>query len=230
MTATKPAHYHPYSPGRVVYWSRAGSLLVQAKCPRRRNGVFGPTKTTTGLLARIAVVAVAVSSLAAGRAFERTMAAPHVSPVPYRLIQEPDAGYQPIIDLIRSAVSSGADDDVRARRGRRGHRTCRCAPPRCGRQSDPRSAFHGLDTNQAAYDALHAAGVDIKWAPNDAIYHQKPIVVDHTIAAVGTGNLTKKYYATSPDAYILTTSTSDVVAIAATFDADFTDEHLAGAK
>ena len=62
------------------------------------------------------------------------------------------------------------------------------------------------------------------------IYHQKPIVVDHTIAAVGTGNLTKKYYATSPDAYILTTSTSDVAAIAATFDADFTDEHLAGAK
>ena len=84
----------------------AGSLLVQARCHRRRNGVFGPTKTTTGLLARIAVVAVAVSSLAAGRAFERTMAAPHVSPVPYRLIQEPDAGYQPIIDLIRSAVSS----------------------------------------------------------------------------------------------------------------------------
>jgi hypothetical protein len=38
------------------------------------------------------------------------------------------------------------------------------------------------------------------------IYHQKPIVVDHTIAAVGTGNLTKKYYATSPDAYILTTA------------------------
>ena len=155
------------------------------------------------------------------------MAAPHVSPVPYRLIQEPDAGYQPIIDLIRSAVSSGADDDVRARRGRRGHRTCRCAPPRCGRQSHPRSAFHGLDTNQAAYDALHAAGVDIKWAPNDIIYHQKPIVVDHTIAAVGTGNLTKKYYATSPDAYILTTSTSDVAAIAATFDTHFTDEHLA---
>jgi len=89
----------PLQPGAV-------SLLVQTRCHRRRNGVFGPTKTTTGLLARIAVVAVAGSSLAAGRAFERTMAAPHVSPVPYRLIQEPDAGYQPIIDLIRSAVSS----------------------------------------------------------------------------------------------------------------------------
>jgi hypothetical protein len=43
-----------------------------------------------------------------------------------------------------------------------------------------------------------------------------------TLSAVGTGNLTKKYYATSPDAYILTTSTSDVATIAATFDADFT--------
>ena len=158
------------------------------------------------------------------------MAAPHVSPVPYRLIQEPDAGYQPIIDLIRSAVSSvrmttdelAEDDAVTALAD--AHR----------RGVDVKvildSAFHGLDTNQAAYDALHAAGVDVKWAPNDAIYHQKPIVVDHTIAAVGTGNLTKKYYATSPDAYILTTSTSDVAAIAATFDADFTDEHLAGAK
>jgi len=98
LTATKPANYHPYSPGRVVYWSRPGVTAA--------GRGFGPTKTTTGLRARIAVVAVAVSTLAAGRAFERTMAAPHVSPVPYRLIQEPDAGYQPIIDLIRSAVSS----------------------------------------------------------------------------------------------------------------------------
>jgi cardiolipin synthase len=34
------------------------------------------------------------------------------------------------------------------------------------------TAFHGHDTNQAAYDQLHAAGVDVKWAPNDVIYHQ----------------------------------------------------------
>ena len=33
------------------------------------------------------------------------------------------------------------------------------------------TTFHGHDTNQAAYDQLHAAGVD-KWAPNDVIYHQ----------------------------------------------------------
>ena len=32
------------------------------------------------------------------------MAAPHVSPVPYRLIQEPDAGNQPIIDLAKDAL------------------------------------------------------------------------------------------------------------------------------
>ena len=163
----------PLQPGAV-------SLLVQTRCHRRRNGVFGPTKTTTGLLARIAVVAVAVSSLAAGRAFERTIAAPHVSPVPYRLIQEPDAGYQPIIDLIRSAVSSvrmttyeQAEDDAV---------TALADPHRRGVDVkvilDPHST---VSTPTKQPTMLHAAGVDIKWAPNDAIYHQKPIVVDHTI-------------------------------------------------
>jgi hypothetical protein len=100
------------------------------------------------------------------------MAAPHVSPVPYRLIQEPDAGYQPIIDLIRSAVSSVrmttyelADDDAvtaLADAHRRGVDVKVILD----------TAFHGLDTKQAAYDALNAAGVDVKWAPNDVIYHQ----------------------------------------------------------
>ena len=32
------------------------------------------------------------------------------------------------------------------------------------------TAFHGHDTNQAADDQLHAAGVNVKWAPNDVIY------------------------------------------------------------
>jgi len=79
-------------------------------------------KTTAGLLAA-SPLQPAGSSLATGCAFERTMAAPHISgpepTVPYRLTQEPDSGYQPIIDLIRSAVSSVrmtmselADDDA----------------------------------------------------------------------------------------------------------------------
>ena len=158
------------------------------------------------------------------------MAAPHVSPVPYRLIQEPDAGNQPIIDLIRSAVSSvrmttyeHAEDDAvtaLADAHRRGVDVKVIL--------DPHSTV-STPTKQPTMRFTPPASTS-NGRPNDAIYHQKPIVVDHTIAAVGTGNLTKKYYATSPDAYILTTSASDVVAIAATFDADFTDEHLAGAK
>jgi phosphatidylserine/phosphatidylglycerophosphate/cardiolipin synthase-like enzyme len=83
------------------------------------------------------------------------------------------------------------------------------------------SAFHGRATNQSAYDKLHAAGVAVRWAPNDVIYHEKTIAVDHTLAAVGTGNLTGKYYPTSRDAFILTSNADDVAAITVTFDADF---------
>jgi cardiolipin synthase A/B len=83
------------------------------------------------------------------------------------------------------------------------------------------TAFHGHATNQSAYDQLQSCGVAVKWAPNDVIY-QKTIAVDHTLAAVATGNLTRRYYPTSRDALIVTTNPSDVAAIATTFDADFT--------
>jgi hypothetical protein len=54
------------------------------------------------------------------------------------------------------------------------------------------------------------------------IYHQKTITIDDTTAAVGTGNLTQRFYPSSRDAYVLTTNPADVTAIAATFDTDFT--------
>jgi len=182
-------------------------------------------RTLTGLLARIAAAAVAVSSLSTGCAFERTIATPHLpgpdSVVPYRLIQQPDAGYQPIIDLIRSSISSvrmtmyELSDDTAVTALIDAHRRGVDVKVILNR------AYHGHDTNRASYAALHADGVDVKWAPNDVIYHQKTITVDRTTAAVGTGNLTSKYYTTSRDAYILTTNPSDVAAIAATFETDF---------
>jgi cardiolipin synthase A/B len=46
--------------------------------------------------------------------------------------------------------------------------------------------------------------------------------VDDAIAAVGTANLTPKYYSTSRDAWVLDTSPTDVAAITATFDTDYT--------
>ncbi len=43
-----------------------------------------------------------------------------------------------------------------------------------------------------------------------------------TTSAVGTGNLTRHYYPTSRDAYIVTTNPADVSAISDTFTTDFT--------
>ena len=151
----------------------AGSLVVQARCHRRRTGFRANEDhhRPAGAHRRCRRGGFDARRWACFRA-NHGGTARFAGPLPAhpRTRRRVSADHRP--DPLRGEL--GADDDVRARRGRRGHRTCRCAPPRCGRQSHPRSAFHGLDTNQAAYDALHAAGVDIKWAPNDAIYHQKP--------------------------------------------------------
>ncbi len=84
------------------------------------------------------------------------------------------------------------------------------------------AAFHGHETNAETFQELRDAGVGVKWAPNGVIYHQKTITVDDTTAAVGTGNLTPQYYSTSRDAWVLDTNPTDVAAIAATFDTDYT--------
>jgi cardiolipin synthase A/B len=84
------------------------------------------------------------------------------------------------------------------------------------------AAFHGHDTNAETFQELSEAGVGVKWAPNGVIYHQKTITVDASTAAVGTGNLTPQYYSTSRDAGVLDTNTTDVAAIATTFDTDYT--------
>jgi phosphatidylserine/phosphatidylglycerophosphate/cardiolipin synthase-like enzyme len=192
----------------------------------RANTIHG-MRICTRPLARLALAAVTVSAISTSCAFAPTLVAPHVagidSTVPYRLIQEPDDGYQPIIDLTRTAVSSIrmtmyelADDDA-----------AEALVDARNRGVDVKvildTAFHGRATNHSAYDKLHAAGVAVRWAPNDVIYHQKTITIDNTLAAaVGTGNLTRKYYPTSRDAFILSTKAEDVAAITATFDADFT--------
>jgi cardiolipin synthase len=182
--------------------------------------------TLARALARSLVAGLAVSVLAGGCTFDRTLAIPRPDTIaasaPYELIQEPDAGYQPIIDLIRSATRTvrmtmyqlsdpdAVDALIDAHQ----------------RAADVKvildAAFHGQATNGAAYRQLRDAGVAVTWAPNDVIYHQKTITVDDTTAAVGTGNLTQRSYASSRDAYVLTTNPADVSAIAATFDADFT--------
>jgi cardiolipin synthase len=181
--------------------------------------------TTFGAtLARALAAGAAICTLTGGCAFGHpTMASRSADPAaPYQLIQEPDDGYEPILNLIRSARHSvqmtmyqlsdpdAVDALVDARR----------------RGLDVKvildAAYHGQTVNTDAYGQLRDAGVDVIWAPNDVIYHQKSVTVDDTTSAVGTGNLTARYYATSRDAYVLTTNLADVAAISDTFTTDFT--------
>ncbi len=173
----------------------------------------------------LAVVAIATAALAAtccGSAALTTAPPAHAADANYQLIQEPDAGYAPIIGLI-----SGATRSVRMT-------MYELTDPAAvnaliddhNRGVDARvildAAFHGRQTNAGTFQQLTDAGVAVRWAPNGVIYHQKTITVDDATAAVGTGNLEPQYYSTSRDAWVLDTNPADVAAIAATFDTDYT--------
>ncbi len=171
------------------------------------------------------VVAVATTALACFGCVGLTNSATppaHAADANYQLIQEPDAGYAPIIGLI-----SGATRSVRMT-------MYELTDPAAvnalidthNRGLDTRvildAAFRGRQSNAAAFQQLNDAGVGVRWAPNGVIYHQKTITVDDATAAVGTGNLEPQYYSTSRDAWVLDTNPTDVAAIAATFDTDYT--------
>jgi len=171
------------------------------------------------------VVAMATTALACFGCVALTNSATppaHAADANYQLIQEPDAGYAPIIGLI-----SGATRSVRMT-------MYELTDPAAvnalidahNRGLDTRvildAAFRGRRTNTATFQQLSDAGVGVRWAPNGVIYHQKTITVDDATAAVGTGNLEPQYYSTSRDAWVLDTNPTDVAAIAATFDTDYT--------
>jgi cardiolipin synthase len=146
----------------------------------------------------------------------------HATDANYQLIQEPEAGYSAVIGLVGGATRSvritmyELTDPAAITALIDAH----------NRAVDTKvildAAFHGHKTNAEAFQELSSAGVGVKWAPNGVIYHQKTITVDDTTAAVGTGNQTPQYYSTSRDAWVLDTNLTDVAAIAATFDTDYT--------
>jgi len=167
-----------------------------------------------------AIVVIAGVVLAALPSSAATPAA-RAADAGYQLIQEPDAGYSPIIGLISGAARSiritiyELTDPAAINALIDAH----------NRGVDTRvildAAFHGRNTNTATFQQLSGAGVGVKWAPNGVIYHQKTITIDDATAAVGTGNLTPQYYSSSRDAWVLDTNPVDVGAIAATFDTDY---------
>jgi phosphatidylserine/phosphatidylglycerophosphate/cardiolipin synthase-like enzyme len=138
----------------------------------------------------------------------------------YTLMQEPEAGFQFVYDLFDEAKTSIdvviyqlADDtavDHLVAAHARGV-TVRVILDK---------AWHGQQVNQPAYDRLNAAGVDVHWAAPGIITHQKSIVIDGSTAAVGTGNLTAKYYDNTRDAWVIDRNPAHIAAITATLNAD----------
>jgi cardiolipin synthase len=76
--------------------------------------------------------------------------------------------------------------------------------------------------NQPAYDELTAMKVQVAWADSRyAATHEKALVVDGSVAAVMSLNLTKRYYASTRDFAVLDRDPADVASIERAFDADF---------
>jgi cardiolipin synthase len=139
----------------------------------------------------------------------------------YQLIQEPDAGYGPVIGVIDQAHQSIRMTIYELQ----DPHTIDSLIAAHGRGVDVRvflnSAFHGNHANEAAFDDLSTAGVNVRWAPATTIWHQKTVSVDDNESLVGTGNFTPQYYASSRDAWVLDSRPDEVAAITATFDSDF---------
>ena len=81
--------------------------------------------------------------------------------------------------------------------------------------------YFGTKENAAAYALLRASKVHVEWAPSGQIFHAKYVVIDARVAYVGTGNLVTVDYASTRDFWVEDARSSDVGAIARTFNADF---------
>lgn len=210
--------------GRRV-WSKcrspdleSASTVCREASPRRK--IHRRLSIIRRLLAAIATLALP-ASVSDVFGFPPAVSVAWAADSDYRLLQEPDDGYGAVIGLIGTANRSvrvtmyELTDPAAVKALVDAHL----------RGIDTRvildAAFHGEKSNGQTYRDLSAAGVNVKWAPNGVIYHQKTITVDDTTSAVGTGNLTPRYYATSRDAWVIDTNPVDVAAIGATFDSDF---------
>jgi phosphatidylserine/phosphatidylglycerophosphate/cardiolipin synthase-like enzyme len=76
--------------------------------------------------------------------------------------------------------------------------------------------------NLAAFTELTDMRVHVAWAdPRYAATHQKTLVVDDSVAAVMTLNMTSRYYSSTRDFAVIDRNSSDVAAIEQVFNADF---------
>lgn len=137
------------------------------------------------------------------------------------LVVEPDQGFAPLYDLVRSARSSIDMTMYELADTKMQDLLCRAA-------KNGVAVRVILDQNEeyahnlVAYDQLKGCGVHVVWAWRKyEATHQKTIVVDHATAAIMSLNLASRYYSDTRDYAVIDRDPRDVAAIEDTFDADF---------
>jgi phosphatidylserine/phosphatidylglycerophosphate/cardiolipin synthase-like enzyme len=81
----------------------------------------------------------------------------------------------------------------------------------------------GDRANDATFETLQKAGVDIRWAnPKFYVTHEKSIVVDGKAALIATFNLVEKYFTLTRDYGVLVFDSDKIKEITEGFEADWT--------
>lgn len=165
------------------------------------------------VLALVLGTGVALATAAAG--------ADAASPVYYRIVQYPQAGFGRFYAQIAAAKRSidmemyelkdiTAEQDL-AQAARRGVRV------RVLLDRD----YSGAYVNAGAYAYLRSHGVQVRWAPAHYIFHIKATSFDARTSDISTANLTAEYYSDTRDATVIDTDPVQVKAIEQTFDGDW---------
>lgn len=137
------------------------------------------------------------------------------------LLIEPDAGLAPVYELLQSAtrsvdmtmyeLSDPAAEQLLAQAAARGV-VVRVIL----------DANRERKRNAAAFAYLLAHGVSVRWAgPGYRATHEKAFVVDGSVAAILTLNLTARYYRNTRDFGVVDRDPEDIAAIESVFEADF---------
>jgi cardiolipin synthase A/B len=182
------------------------ALLVGCRAP-------GPTAPS---------VATSASPSTSGSATADSTAPNHPTPGQLSLLVEPEQGLAPIYALIASARKSIdltmyelVDTDANL-----------ALELAAGRGVNVRVLLdvnREKAANQAAFTELTDMRVHVAWADTRyAATHQKTLVIDGSVAAMMTLNMTSRYYSSTRDFAVIDRNRSDVAAIEQVFNADFT--------
>jgi phosphatidylserine/phosphatidylglycerophosphate/cardiolipin synthase-like enzyme len=148
-------------------------------------------------------------------------------PMPVEIAVTPEAGEQPYLDALAGAQHS-IDVEIYLM-GYGGILDALEEKARAGVQVRVIFDQYKMDTNQKYFTALQAAGASVKWSSTEFTYqHSKFLLVDNSVAVISTGNYSKSYSIDLERNHVATDrDPSDMIDLAALFDADWTGQPLA---